>query len=89
MGLDTRSDCGSTKNLGVVSRVADYAQKPALHEGRGMIGRSRRQRTSRQSVPLKFAAACGKPTHIVPAAWQANPTKRPSMRYPQPENPEQ
>jgi len=63
MDLDTRSDCGSTKKLGVVSRVADYAQKPALHEGRGMIGRSRRQRTSRQSVPLKFAAACGKPTH--------------------------
>jgi hypothetical protein len=63
MGLDTGSDCGSTKNLGVVSRVADYAQKPALHEGRGMIGRSRRQRTSRQSVPLKFVAALGKPTH--------------------------
>jgi hypothetical protein len=25
------------KNMGVASRVADYAQKPALHEGRGMV----------------------------------------------------
>ena len=25
------------KNMGVASRVADYAQKPALHEGRGMM----------------------------------------------------
>jgi hypothetical protein len=23
--------------MGVASRVADYAQKPALHEGRGMV----------------------------------------------------
>src|SRR5262245_23407585 len=25
------------KNMGVADRVADYAQKPALHEGRGMV----------------------------------------------------
>jgi hypothetical protein len=28
---------GSQKNMGVASRVADYAQIPALHEGRGMV----------------------------------------------------
>jgi hypothetical protein len=37
----------AAKNMGVASRVADYAQKPALHEGRGMVaGRKINVRTA-------------------------------------------
>jgi len=38
--------------MGVASRVADYAQKPALHEGRGMMAGRFINVPAGKSVPL-------------------------------------
>jgi hypothetical protein len=43
--------------MGVAGRVADYAQKPALHEGRGMMAGRDTNVTAGQSVPCIFAQA--------------------------------
>ena len=53
-GLQT--ELRGQKNMGVASRVADYAQKPALHEGRGMVAGRVVNVRCRQSVPLRI---CG------------------------------
>jgi hypothetical protein len=53
----TRRIARAQKSMGVASRVADYAQKPALHEGRGMMAGRDTNVTAGQSVPCIFAQA--------------------------------
>jgi len=50
--------------MGVASRVADYAQIPALHEGRGMVaGRRVNVRIGNQFPARAAKAACVKSSH--------------------------
>jgi hypothetical protein len=67
------------KNVGVASRVADYAHIPALHEGRGMVaGRGINVPIRHQFHARGRKAACVKSSHPrrrgPPAA---NRTRRP------------
>jgi hypothetical protein len=52
------------KIMGVASRVADYAQIPALHEGRGMVAGRKINVQIRDQFPARGGkAACVKSSH--------------------------
>jgi len=55
--------------MGVADRVADYAQKPALHEGRGMVAGHDVNVPSPKSVPWSRPQSrlC---KLVAPAAWR-------------------
>ena len=63
------SICIGQKNLGVAGRVADYAQTPTMHEGRGDDGRLRVKRRAPSAVPprckKKFKNISGGHDHII------------------------
>jgi hypothetical protein len=60
--------------MGVAGRVADYAQIPALHEGRGMVaGRMINVRITNQFRDPGRKAACVKSSHLRGAAPHTRP----------------
>src|SRR5262249_53511907 len=74
------SGAAEAKNMGVASRVADYAQKPALHEGRGMVAGHSFNVPARAGVPIRAQISRAGPIRAQAGGSRDRPGECPSRR---------